>query len=200
MIWIWKWSFVLVLTDSFRVLQNFLVFAARYANIAKQFLYSLRGCLSVRRDGTLNGISPCMYISLLCFYLLFGDEYWQFCQLNKSLHDRTITMSLCNEYFLRNCLLYGRRDGMFAVPFCRDVFHLVGPAKRDNFYHRNTPSGFAVTLLCWVWKLSRVKSSWQTSRPGKHPVPPTIQIVFKLELKNAPSRQTSRPAYHINSF
>ena len=105
------------------------MFAARYANIAKQFLYSLRGCLSVRRDGTLNGISPCMYISLLCFYLLFGDEYWQFCQLNKSLHDRTITMSLCNEYFLRNCLLYGRRNGTFGtffIPGLKTVYMVGG--------------------------------------------------------------------------
>ena len=29
----------------------------------------------------------------------------------------------------------------------------------DNFYHINTPSRFVGTILCWVWKLSQVKSS-----------------------------------------
>ena len=77
------------------------------------------------------------------------------------------------------------------------------PAKRDNFYHISTTSSFAGTILCWLYKLSRVKSSreetflcntrdWkrplpanvpnrQTSPPGKRPLP-----------ANVPNRQTSR--------
>ena len=31
--------------------------------------------------------------------------------------------------------------------FCQDVLHSV-PAKRDNFYHINTPPHFAWTILC----------------------------------------------------
>ena len=55
--------------------------------------------------------------------------------------------------------------------------------KRDNFYHVNTPSRFAGTILC---KLSRVKSSQVETfscKPG---------------MKNVSSRQTSHPTSHIN--
>ena len=62
-----------------------------------------------------------------------------------------------------NFLLYGTN-------FCRDVFRPVtakpdpgslnaDPAKADNFYHINNPSRFAGTILCWLCKLSRVKSA-----------------------------------------
>ena len=46
--------------------------------------------------------------------------------------------------------------------------------KRDNFYHINTPSRFARTILCWLWKLSRVKSSLVETfscKPGMKSVP-----------------------------
>ena len=37
---------------------------------------------------------------------------------------------------------------------------LPRPGKSDdNFYHINTPSRFVGTILCWVLKLSPVKSS-----------------------------------------
>ena len=38
-------------------------------------------------------------------------------------------MSLCNEYFLRNCLLYGRRNGTFGtffIPGLKTVYMVGG--------------------------------------------------------------------------
>ena len=45
----------------------------------------------------------------------------------------------------------GKAGSRFAKPGSR--------LKRDNFYHINTPSRFAGTILCLLCKLSRVKSS-----------------------------------------
>ena len=100
----------------------------------------------------------------------------------------------CFEHYLKRTL-YGaiymgggtgrlpRRDvkrDLVMQEFSQGVFRSV-PEKRHNFYYINTPSRFAGTILCWIWKLSRVKSSRvetfsckpgvKASRPGKHPVP-----------------------------
>ena len=67
------------------------------------------------------------------------------------------------------------------------------PAKRDNFYHISTPSSFAGTILCWLCKLFRVKSSRETSPTGKRPYrqtsPPSERPVTLL-----PS-----PSYYLSS-
>ena len=81
----------------------------------------------------------------------------------------------------------GKAGSRFAQPGSR--FAQPGSRlKRDNFYHVNTPPRFAGIILCWRCKLSWVKSSRVETfscKPG---------------MKNVPSRQTSRPASHINSF
>ena len=74
----------------------------------------------------------------------------------------------------------GKAGSRFAQPGSR--------LKRENFYHINTPSRFAGTILCWLCKLSRVKSARLET------------FSCKSRMKNVPSPQTSRPTSHnINS-
>ena len=71
------------------------------------------------------------------------------------------------SYLLRNSPVF--MEKMIAGTFF-DLFLSRDPSiKRDNFYHVNTPSHFAWTILFWLCKLSQVKSS----RVRKRPVPPT---------------------------
>ena len=67
----------------------------------------------------------------------------------------------------------GKAGSWFAQPGSR--------LKRDNFYHINTPSRFAGTILCLLCKLSPVKSSRVETFP------------CKPGMKSVPSRKMSVP-------
>ena len=104
---------------------------------------------------------------------------------------RDLIMHICMYYLSHSIYMdrfflgrFSSRPGKAGSRFAQPGSRL----KRDNFYHINTPSRFAGTILCWLCKLSRVKSSRVETFSCKH------------GMKSVPSRQTFRLAFHVNSF
>ena len=101
---------------------------------------------TICRHGTLNGISPCMYI-----YLLF------------------VTFRLYGNNFARTFFVQSRQSG---IP----VRSTEIPAKAGQFllYKHSVPLCRDDIMLTLQIVAGKNNPGWKASRPGEHPVPPPI--------------------------
>ena len=107
-----------------------------------------------------------------------------------------VYISYLSRYVYVENILPGRfssRPGKAGSGFAQRGFRL----KRDNFYNINTPSRFAGTILCWLWKLSLVKSSRVETfscKPGWKASYPAVLFIWRVRWHAQARRHASTHA------